>query len=130
MTLADLLPQHELTDRILRCAVTVHRTLGPGLPEYSYEASLALEMDANHILYERDRPVSVRYRDVVVGWHRPDFVVENAVVVEIKAVVQTSPVFAKQVLTYLKVTGLHVGLLINFHVASMASPGAIRRFVL
>jgi GxxExxY protein len=50
--------------------------------------------------------------------------------VEIKAVVQTSPVFAKQMLTYLKVTGLHVGLLINFHVASMASPGAIRRFVL
>jgi GxxExxY protein len=89
-------------------------------------------MDAGQISYDRDRSIAVRYRDVVVGWHRPDFVVEGAVVVEIKAVVQTNPVFAKQVLTYLKVTGLHVGLLINFHVASMASPGAIpiRRFVL
>lgn len=130
MTSIDLLPLHELTDRILRCAVTVHKVLGPGLPEHSYAASLALEMDAGQISYDRDRSIAVRYRDVVVGWHRPDFVVEGAVVVEIKAVVQTNPVFAKQVLTYLKVTGLHVGLLINFHVASMASPGAVRRFVL
>jgi GxxExxY protein len=130
MTAIDLLPLHELTHRILGCAVTVHKTLGPGLPEYSYETSLALEMDANRISYVREQPIAVRYRNVVVGWHRPDFIVENAVVVEIKAVVQPHPVFTKQVLTYLKVTHLRVGLLINFDVPSMAAAGAIRRFVL
>ena len=124
----DLL-QGDLTDRILRCAVAVHRELGPGLPEFSYQTSLALEMTAQRLAYVRELPIVVRYREVVVGFHRPDFVVENAVVVELKSVGHLDPVFAKQVLNYLKVTGLRVGLLINFNVASMANDG-IRRFVL
>lgn len=130
MSSLELLPLHDLTDRILRCAVTVHKALGPGLAEYSYETSLALEMDANQILYIGEQPIAVRYRGVVVGWHRPDFIVENSVVVEIKSVAHMEPVFTKQVLTYLKVTRLRVGLLINFSVASMSATGAIRRFVL
>jgi GxxExxY protein len=125
----DLFPLHDLTDRILRCAVTVHKELGPGLPEYSYQTALALEMDAEHIAYVAERPLAVRYRGVVVGWHRPDFIVEQSVVVEIKACDGPHPVHAKQVLTYLKVTKLKVGLLLNFNVPSMAT-GGIRRFVL
>lgn len=125
----DLLLHADLTDRILRCAVAVHRELGPGLPEFSYQTSLALEMTAQRLAYVRELPIVVRYREVVVGWHRPDFVVENAVVVELKSVGHLDPVFAKQVLTYLKVTRLRVGLLINFNVPSMANDG-IRRFVL
>jgi GxxExxY protein len=119
----------ELTDRILRCVVAVHKVLGPGLPEYSYQTSLALEMTANGLAYVQEQPFVVRYRGVVVGWHRPDFIVEQLVVLELKSVARTDPVFAKQVLTYLKVTDLRVGLLINFNVASMANDG-IRRFVL
>jgi GxxExxY protein len=119
----------ELTDRILRCAVAVHREIGPGLPEHSYQTSMALEMSANGIAFVNDRALAVHYRGVVVGWHRPDFIVEQRVVLELKAVVRTDPVFAKQVLTYLKVTGLRVGLLVNFNVASMANDG-ILRFVL
>jgi GxxExxY protein len=118
-----------LTDRVLGCAVAVHRSLGPGLPEHSYQSALALEMEAQQIAFVRERPIAVRYRDVVVGWHRPDFVVQQSVVVEVKAVTYGNPVFAKQVLTYLKVTGLRVGLLINFNVASMAD-GGIQRLVL
>jgi GxxExxY protein len=125
----DPLIHGDLTDRILRCAVAVHRELGPGLPEFSYQTSLALEMAAQGLAYVRELPIVVRYREVVVGWHRPDFVVENAVVVELKSVGHVDPVFARQVLTYLKVTRLRVGLLINFNVASMANEG-IRRFVL
>jgi GxxExxY protein len=119
----------DITDRILRCAVAVHRELGPGLPEFSYQTSMALEMTAQHIHYVREEPLAVRYRSVVVGWHRPDFVVEGKVVVELKAVSRIDPVFAKQMLTYLKVSRLRVGLLINFNVPLMANEG-IRRFVL
>jgi GxxExxY protein len=125
----DHLLHSELTDRILHCAVAVHREIGPGLPEHSYQTSMALEMTANGISFVDDRPLAVRYRGVVVGWHRPDFIVEERVVLELKAVARTDPVFAKQVLTYLKVTKLRVGLLVNFNVASMANDG-IRRFVL
>ena len=125
----ELLLHGDLTDRILRCAVAVHRELGPGLPEFSYQTSLSLEMAAQGLAHVRELPIAVRYRDVIVGWHRPDFVVENAVIVELKSVGRLDPVFAKQVLTYLKVTRLRVGLLVNFNVASMANEG-IRRFVL
>jgi GxxExxY protein len=125
----DLFPLHHLTDRILRCAIAVHKELGPGLPEYSYQTALGLEMHAQQISYISDRPLAVRYRGVVVGWHRPDFIVEQAVVVEIKATDGPHPVHAKQVLTYLKVTQLKVGLLLNFNVPSMGN-GGIRRFVL
>jgi GxxExxY protein len=117
----------DLTDSILRCAIAVHRELGPGLPEHSYQTSLALEMEATGIAFVRERPLAVRYRGVVVGWHRPDFIVGDAVVVELKAATHVDPVFAKQVLTYLKVTGLRVGLLLNFNVASIGNHG-IKRF--
>jgi GxxExxY protein len=119
----------DLTDRVLRCVIAVHQTLGPGLTEYSYQAALALEMSAQGIVFTRERPIVVRYREVVVGWHRPDFIVEQLVVLEIKAASRIDPVFVKQVLTYLKATQLRVGLLVNFNVASMANEG-IRRLVL
>jgi GxxExxY protein len=80
----DFFPLHELTDRILRCAVAVHKELGPGLPEYSYHTALGLEMKAQEIAYVSKRPFVVRYRGVVVGSHVPDFIVEDAVVVEVK----------------------------------------------
>lgn len=119
----------DITDAILRCAISVHKELGPGLSEYSYQTALTLEMNANAIRFVREQPIIVRYRGTVVGWHRPDFVVENSVVVELKAVAHIDPVFAKQVLTYLKVTGLRVGLLLNFNVSSLGNQG-IRRFQL
>jgi GxxExxY protein len=125
----DLYPLHELTDRILRCVVAVHKELGPALPERSYEIALGLEMTAQQLAFERRPAFVIRYRDAVVGRHCPDFIVEGKVVVEIKSVGNLDPVFAKQVLTYLKVTKLRVGLLINFNVASMGKDG-IRRFVL
>ena len=118
----------DITDSILRCAVAVHRGIGPGLPEHSYQTSLALEFDANGISYKDDRTVEVQYRNVVVGWHRPDFIVEDKVVVELKAVTSIDPLHAKQVLTYLRVTGLRVGLLLNFNVTTMTH--GIKRYQL
>ena len=118
----------DITDSILRCAVAVHRGIGPGLPEHSYQTSLALEFDANGISYKDDRTVEVQYRNVVVGWHRPDFIVEDKVGVELKAVTSIDPLHAKQVLTYLRVTGLRVGLLLNFNVTTMTH--GIKRYQL
>ena len=119
----------EITDSILRCAIAVHREIGPGLPEHSYQAALTLEMTATGLRFVSDRPIIVRYRDVVVGWHRPDFIVEDKVIVELKAVGNFDPAHSKQVLTYLKVSGLHVALLLNFGVAILGTEG-IKRFQL
>jgi len=124
-----MLIHEEVTDRILRCAIEVHRQLGPRLAEYSYQRSMAIEMKSQGIQFVEQPPLVVRYQDVVVGWHRPDFIVEEKVVVEIKSVESLNAVFAKQVLTYLRVAHLQVGLLLNFNVASMKS-GGIKRYVL
>jgi GxxExxY protein len=118
----------DVTDSILRCAIAVHRELGPGLPEHSYQTSLALEFDASGIRYKDHHTVEVRYRNVLVGWHRPDFIVEDKVVVELKAVTNIDPVHAKQVLTYLRVTRLRVALLLNFNVTTMTH--GIKRYQL
>ena len=117
----------ELTDSILRCAIAVHRELGPCLAEHSYHTAMKLELDAAGIPYVSCRPIVARYRGVVVGWHTPDLVVDGKVVVELKAVSNLDPVHAKQVLTYLKLTQLRVGLLLNFNVSSLGNVG-IRRF--
>jgi GxxExxY protein len=118
-----------LTDRILKCAVEVHRALGPGLYERSYQTAFAVELKAQSLRFDRHPSFAFHYRVVLVGSHTPDFVVEHAVVVELKSVTTLTPVFSKQVLTYLRVSGLRVGLLLNFNVASM-NQGGIRRFVL
>ena len=81
----------DLTDSILRCAIEVHREIGPGLPEHSYQTALALEFDAVGLRYISDRPIMVRYRNVVVGWHKPDFIVEDKVIVELKATSNFDP---------------------------------------
>jgi GxxExxY protein len=118
----------EITDRILACAVTVHKALGPGLAEASYQAAMALELTATSILFQREPSLSVLYRGVIVGQHRPDFIIESVVVLELKSVARFDPVFTAQLLTYLRVTGLKVGLLINFNVPSLNH--GIKRLVL
>ena len=116
----------DLTDSILRCAIAVHREIGPGLPESSYQTAVALEFDAAGLRYISDRPIIVRYRGVVVGWHRPDFIVEDRVIVELKCASNFDPAHSKQVLNYLKLTKLRVALLLNFGVASLGNSGIKR----
>ena len=109
----------EITDRILASAVTVHKAIGPGLAEQSYQAAMAIEMSEQRLNFVREPSIPVTFKGTVIGHHRPDFVVENAVVVELKVVRSFEPVFTAQVLTYLRLTGLRVGLLINFNVEAM-----------
>lgn len=106
-----------LTEQIIACAIEVHRALGPGLNEPVYESAMSIELHFQGLEFERQPTFPAVYRDVRIGTYRPDFIVSNAVIVEIKAVSTLAPVFKAQVLTYLKVTGLHTGLLVNFNTA-------------
>lgn len=109
---------NEMTDHIIGAAIEVHRRLGPGLLESVYEVCLASEVGRRGLRCERQRPLSVAYNgEFLDAAYRIDLYVENAVVVEIKSVARLEPVHKAQMLTYLKLSGAGVGLLINFNVS-------------
>ena len=118
----------ELTRRIIGCALEVHRQLGPGLLENVYESALCIEMNAQGLAFARQVGVPLYYRGELVSEHRPDLIVENEVVVEVKSVENLAPLHRAQVLTYLRVTGLQVGLLLNFNSPTLRA--GTRRVVL
>lgn len=118
----------ELTEKIIECAMEVHKRLGPGLLESNYQAAFALELTHRGIPFVREPQYSVEYRGAIIGHHRPDFVIDGRVVVEIKSVATYDPVFASQVITYMRLTGSSVGLLLNFNRPLMKD--GIKRFVL
>jgi GxxExxY protein len=118
---------NELTERIIGCAIEVHRQLGPGLLESTYEAALAIELESSDLHFDRQIIFPVVYKNRTIGEYRVDLVVENSVIVEIKSVERFDPVFEAQLLTYLKVTGKRVGLLINFN--SRLVHDGIKRFI-
>ncbi len=103
-----------MTDRIIKAALEVHTQLGPGYLESVYQEALAREFTLRQIPFEREKMIQVVYKGAVVGEHRLDFLVEGQVVVELKAVSEFHEAFRAQVLSYLKATGLRVGLIINF----------------
>lgn len=109
----------ELTDRIIGAAIAVHRVLGPGLHEQSYQSALAIEFKSLGLPFHQKPVLEVSYKGETVGHHIPDFIVDNCVVVELKAVTRMEPFFTTQVLTYLRLTGLKVGLIVNFNVEAL-----------
>lgn len=118
----------ELTQRIIGCAIEVHRTLGPGLLEACYEEALCIELEEKGLQHRRQVPVPALYKGRRIGDYRIDLLVEDTVIVEIKSVGRIEPVFEAQLLTYLRITGKSVGLLINFNERLLKH--GIRRFVL
>ncbi len=119
---------NDLTRAIIGAAIEVHRALGPGLLESAYEECLCRELALKQISFERQRPLPVEYKGVVLDCgYRLDLLVANTVVVEIKAVEELLPIHEAQVLTYLRLGGWKIGLLMNFNVAVLKS--GIRRFV-
>jgi GxxExxY protein len=105
-----------VTDQIIGCAIEVHRTLGPGLLESIYEKALCFELQSRGIKVHAQLAIPVVYKGQSLGEHRLDLLVEDQVIVELKAVDRLDPVFHAQVLSYLRLTGKHIGLLINFNV--------------
>ncbi len=124
----ELLGLNALTQRIIACAIEVHRVLGPGLLEPIYEAAMCIEMDEMGMTYELQIAVPAFYKGRPLGTYRVDLIVNDLAVVEIKSVERANPVFEAQVLTYLRLTGKRVGLLINFN--SRLLKDGIKRLVL
>jgi GxxExxY protein len=118
----------QLTQRIIGCAIDVHQELGPGLLESIYESAMAVELDFQKMSFRQQVIVPIQYRERLIGEHRIDLIVENTVVVELKSVERFDRVFEAQILTYLRLTKLKTGLLINFN-SRMLHEG-IKRFVL
>lgn len=117
-----------MTEKIIGCAIEVHRVLGPGLLESSYEAALAIEFQTAKINFHRQLVIPVTYKGQPIGEHRLDFLVEDAVVLELKSVERFDPIFEAQILTYLRLSGKRRGLLINFN--SRLLKDGVKRFVL
>jgi GxxExxY protein len=113
----DLAAFDNLTERILGAAIDVHRHLGPGLLEAVYQECLVRELAARRVSFVTQQSSSILYKGVrLSGSYRLDLVVENCVVVEIKAVAALAPVHQAQTLTYMRIADCPVGLLINFNV--------------
>ena len=118
-----------LTRDIIGAAIEVHKALGPGLLESAYDECLCRELSLRGIRFERQKPLPIHYKGVRLDCgYRIDLLVEDTVVLELKAVDGIEPIHEAQVLTYLKLGGWQVGLLMNFHVPVLKD--GIRRLVL
>ncbi|PYX07751.1 MAG: GxxExxY protein [Acidobacteria bacterium] len=122
--------QEQLTEQIIGAAIEVHRTLGPGLLASTYEECLCHEFHLRGIAFRRQLPLPVEYKGVRLDCgYQIDVVVEDAVILELKCVDHVLPVHEAQLLTYLKLTRKRVGLIINFHVATLVRGGIVRKVV-
>lgn len=109
--------EKELTNRIVGAAIEVHKALGPGLLESAYQLCMAHESTLQKMPFEQQVPLKVQYKGIELdGGYRLDFIFDKRVILEIKTVEVVLPVHEAQLLTYLKLTGIRVGLLINFNV--------------
>jgi len=119
---------NHLTERIIGLAIEVHRHLGPGFMEAAYERALCMELQAHGLSFRRQAGLPVIYKGATVARHRPDLVVEQCVVVEVKAVERLARVHTAQMIAYLRIAKLEVGLIMNFNAATLRE--GIRRVVL
>jgi GxxExxY protein len=120
---------NEITQKVIGCAIEVHRYLGPGLLESAYEECLAYELEKTGLNIKRQQPTPVVYKEIKLEYgYRIDILVENLVVVELKVVDEINPVHEAQVLTYMKFSNKSIGLLINFNVTLLKN--GIKRFII
>ena len=118
----------ELTEKIIGAAIEVHRVLGPGLLESAYEECLCRELSLRELSFQREVSLPVEYKGVKLDCgYRLDLIVQDAVVLELKCVEHILPVHEAQLLTYLKLTGKHVGMIVNFNVATLVRGGIVRK---
>jgi GxxExxY protein len=118
-----------LSGRVIALAINVHRQLGPGLLESAYEECLCYELKQSGVVFARQVPLPVTYKDVRLECgYRIDIVVERELIVEIKAIERLLPIHDAQMLTYLRLSGIKIGLLMNFN--SVVLREGLRRLVL
>ena len=119
---------YAVSDKVIGSAIEVHRVLGPGLLERPYLLAMCLELDHVGLPFSCEPHLKLEYRGVPIGEYIPDLVVDNRVIVEIKSVSNLDPVFTAQILTYMRITKVRVGLLLNFNRPKLSE--GIKRVVL
>ena len=120
---------NELSNRVIGLAIEVHRNLGPGLLESVYQQCLAHELSNNEIGFVLEHPIQVKYKGVSIDCgFRADLIIEKSIIVELKAVEKIVPIHEAQLLSYLKISGLKLGLIINFNVKLLKN--GIKRMIL
>jgi len=119
----------ELSNQVIGCALEVHRNLGPGLLESTYEQCLAYELKAGSISFKLQNPLPVEYKNINLDCgYRIDLLVDDSIIVELKSVDNILPIHQAQLLTYMKLSHMSIGLLINFNVKYLKD--GIKRMVL
>jgi len=124
----ELINDDPLTRRIIACAIEVHKKLGPGLFEKLYVEAMSIEMELNGLKVDKNVKIPVEYKGRSIGDYFIDLLVEDMVILELKSVERHDTIFEAQILSYMKLTGRKVGLLINFN-SKMVKDG-IKRFIL
>jgi GxxExxY protein len=111
-----IMHENRISGQIVEAAYSVHSALGPGLLESVYEETLSYELETRNLMFATQVPISISYKSLQIDYaFRADMIVENKVIVELKAIESVMPMHKKQLLTYLKLSGCHLGLLINFN---------------
>jgi len=109
----------EITEKIIGCAMQVHRTLGNGFQEVIYQRALEIEMSHQGLSFEREKEMEIFYREERIGTRRVDFFVEGSIMVELKAISELEDVHLAQAMNYLEAYKMEIGLLINFGAKSL-----------
>jgi len=119
----------ELSNKIIGLALEVHKNLGPGLLESSYKQCLAYELNKAELGFNLEYEMPIKYKDVLISCgYRIDILIENKLIIELKSVDKIIPIHEAQILTYMKLSKVNIGLLINFNVKLLKD--GIKRFVL
>ena len=119
----------ELSNRVIGCAIEVHRVIGPGLLESTYQQCLAHELELNGIAFKLEYPLPVEYKGIRLDCgYRIDLLIEDEIIVELKAVEELKGIYEAQLLTYMKLSGVKQGFLINFNVKRLKD--GLKSFVL
>lgn len=112
--MSDSILYKELSEQVIGCAITVHKELGNGFLEKVYENALCHEFSLLGIPYERQREINVFYKNIIVGTYIPDVIINNSIILELKAISRLEQVHFSQLINYLKATNFKVGYLLNF----------------
>lgn len=121
--------RHQLSNKIIGLAIEVHQNLGSGLLESVYQQCLAYELSTHNIEFVLEHPIPVKYKEINIDCaFRADMIVENSIIVELKSVDKILPIHEAQLLTYLKITGIRLGLIINFNTKLLRD--GIKRIIL
>lgn len=118
----------ELTEKIIGCAMEVHKILGNGFQEVIYQRALAIEMERQELLFSREFEIPIFYKESPIGTRRADFFVDEKIMVELKAVIQLEDVHLAQAINYLEAYKMEVGLLINFGSKSLQFKRVMKTF--